>query len=173
MLNAVLFLARYTEAKPVKRTPLRPAYLGATLATLAALLSAQPAAAHVEVRPGVVERGAVAELQVELPELRPGPPPIGLEVEGAGIEVLSTRLLGLAGRESRWLVRLRADGPPGRVPIVLRAGFADGGAVEVDSGLTVVPRAAGEPFPVAGIVAGLLLAAGFAASALFLARRKA
>jgi hypothetical protein len=137
------------------------------------LVLGQPAAAHVDVRPGVVERGAVVELQVELPELRQGPAPVGLEVEGAGIEVLSTRLLGLAGRESRWLVRLRADGPPGRVPIVLRAGFADGRAVEVDSALTVVPPAAGEPFPVAGVVAGVLLATAFAASALFLARRKA
>ena len=127
----------------------------------------------MDVRPGVVERGAVAELRVELPRLRAGPAPVRLEVEGPGIEVLATRLQGLAGAETHWLVRLRAAGPPGRVPIVLRALFADGEAVEVDSALTVVPATAAKPFPVVAIVVGGLLAAAFAASALFLARRKA
>ena len=59
------------------------------------------------------------------------------------------------------------------VPIVLRAIFPDGEAVEVDSALTVVPAAAGEPFPVVGVIVGALLAVGFAAAALLLARRKA
>ena len=127
----------------------------------------------MDVRPGVVEQGVVVELRVELPQLREGPAPERLVVEGAGVEVLSTGLQGRAGPETRWLVRLRAEGPAGRVPIVLRAIFADGRAVEVDSALTVVPAAAGEPFPVAGVVAGALLAVGFAAAALRLARRKA
>jgi hypothetical protein len=140
---------------------------------LSALLLGQPAAAHVDVRPGVVEQGAVAELRVELPQLREGPGPERLVVEGAGIEVLSTGLQERFGPETRWLVRLRAHGPPGRVPIVLRAIFPDGRAVEVDSALTVVPAAADEPFPVAGVIVGVLLAVGFAAAALRLARRKA
>lgn len=128
----------------------------------------------MDVRPGVVEQGAVTEIRVELPQLREGPAPERLVVEGAGIEVLSTGLQGRAGPETRWLVRLQADAPPGRVPIVLRAVFADGRAVEVDSALTVVPAAADEPFPVAAVIVGVLLAVGFAASALLLlARRKA
>ncbi len=127
----------------------------------------------MDVRPGVVEQGTVTELRIELPQLREGRAPERLVVEGAGIEVLSTGLQERAGPETRWLVRLRADAPPGRVPIVLRAVFADGAAVEIDSALTVVPAAAEEPFPVAGVTAGVLLAVAFAVAALLVARRKA
>ena len=115
----------------------------------------------------------MTELRVELPRLREGRGPERLVVEGAGIEVLSTGLQERAGPETRWLVRLRADGPPGRTQIMLRAIFPDGRAVEVDSALTVVPAATDEPFPVAGVIVGGLLAVGFAAAALRLARRKA
>jgi hypothetical protein len=126
----------------------------------------------VDVRPGIVEQGEVTALRIELPQLRPGPAPERLEVAGDGLDVLSTRLDELAGAETRWTVRLRATTPPGRLPVALRAVFADGAAVEVDSALTVVPAPEQAPFPVAAAIAGVGLAAGVAFAALFLARRK-
>jgi hypothetical protein len=153
--------------------PLRAAYAVATVSTLLALLSGQPAFAHVDVRPAILERGAVTELRIELPQLRDGPPPVRLAVEGPGVEVLAARLQGLAGAETRWSVRLRADAPPGRLPVVLRAGFADGASVDVDAVLTVIPAQEGDGFPVAGVVVGAALAVGFAVAALAAARRRA
>jgi hypothetical protein len=132
----------------------------------------QPAAAHVDVRPRLVERGRVAELVVELPRLRPGGPPKRLEVEGAGVEVLSTGLRALVGSETQWDVRLRAEAEPGRVPLVFRAVFADGKSVEVKDALTVVPAAEEGSFPWAAAGAGVALVLGASAGALALARRR-
>ena len=74
----------YTVPKPVNRCPLRAAYVGATLSTLLTLVTAQGAGAHVDVQPRLVEQGESTQLRVELPQLRPGPAPERIEVEGAG-----------------------------------------------------------------------------------------
>ena len=73
------------------------------------------------------------------PRLRPGPAPARIEVEGSGIEVLSTRLQGTKGSETVWTVRVRAEAPPGELPLILRAVYAGGEVVEVSDSLTVVP----------------------------------
>ena len=136
-------------------------------------MSAQPALAHVDVRPTLVEQGSLAELRVELPSLRPGPRPERLELEGRGVEVLAVRMQAISGPETVWTVRLRANGPPGVTPLVLRAVYADGKSVEVDQQLTVVPAPEGAGFPWPGVVVGALLAVAFAGAGLYLARRKA
>jgi hypothetical protein len=138
-----------------------------------ATLSADPASAHIVVRPDLIELGETVELQVELSRLRPGSPPETLELEGAGLEVLSTELEARVGAETRWRARVRATGSPGVVPIVLRAVYADGRSVEVDQSLTVVPESKEAGFPWPAAIAGVLLAVAAAAAALFLARRKA
>ena len=163
----------YTVRKPVKRLSLRHAYAGTTLATLLLALSGEPALAHVNVQPSLVEEGAVTDVRVELPPLQGGRPPSGLEVEGPGIHVLAIRQQANVGSESVWTVRLRADGESGSTPIVLRALYPGGGAVEVDAALTVVPGPEGSGFPWPGVIVGTALAAGFAVVALLVARRKA
>ena len=156
----------YTVRKPVKRWSLRSAYASATLAALIAALSAEPALAHLDIRPSLVEHGVPTEIRVELPQLRPGAPPDKLEV-------LATREQGQVGSDSVWTVRLRANGPPGNVPVVLRALYPDSSSVEVDAALTVVPGPEGSGFPWPGVIVGAALAAGFAVVALLVARRKA
>lgn len=155
----------------MRRSPLRRAYLGATLALLAALACAPQAAAHVDIRPGLVESGSETELRIELPQLRAGGPPRALELEGAGLEVRASRLQATSGPETLWTVRVRVEGPPRSLPIVLRARFADGASVEVDDVLTVVPRT-GASVPWVGVATGGALALGFAVAALVLARRR-
>lgn len=135
-------------------------------------LPADPALAHLELRPGLVEQGAVADIRVELPQLRPGAPPRRLEVEGDGIDVISARLQATVGAETAWTVRLRATADPGAAPLVLRAVYADGQSVEVDQQLTVLPAPETSGFPWTGLVAGAL-AVAIAVAALRLARRKA
>ena len=161
----------------MKRTPLRAAYAAATLATLSALSLAQPALAHVDVQPRLVEQGSEAVLRIELPQLRAGSAPQKLTVEADGVTFLSSNLVGVAGGETRWTARLRigAAVPVGELLLVLRAGFADGESVEVDGGVTVVPPA--EPgksagFPWLGIVAFAGLALAFTTGALLAARRR-
>jgi hypothetical protein len=156
----------------MKRLSLRVAYANVTVATALLGLVAEPALAHLDLRPRIVEQGVVSNVHVELPQLRPGAPPERLEVEGDGVEVLSSRLEDTFDTDTFWLVRLRADADPGVVPLVLRAVYADGESVEVDERLTVVPGPEPSSFPWAGVVAGLLLAVGFAAVSLRLARRK-
>ncbi|MEO5575013.1 MAG: hypothetical protein ABIR67_02770 [Gaiellaceae bacterium] len=147
--------------------------MGATFATLSACLAVEPALAHLDLRPRLVEQGAVVDVRVELPQLRPGGPPRQLELAGPGIEVLSTRLQSTLASETVWSARLRADAAPGVVTLVLTAVYADGRTVEVDEQLTVVVAPPGSGFPWAGVVAGALLAVGFAAVSLYLARRRA
>lgn len=137
------------------------------------LAAAEPARAHVDVRPTLVERGLLADLRVELPPLRPGAAPTGLEVEGPGIEVVAVRMQAPVGQDSVWTVRLRANGDPGVVPLVLRAVYGDGRSVEVDQDLTVVPAAETSGFPWPGVIVGAALAVAFAGVALVVARRKA
>jgi hypothetical protein len=175
--------AGYTSPKPVKWTPLHAACVGATLSTLLALSLAEPALAHVDVQPRLVEQGVATRLRVELPQLRAGPPPVRLEVEGDGVTVLASSLEGIggiSGAETVWSVRVRV-GPsvlPGEVLLVLRAFFTDGKSVEVDGFITVVPPA--EPaahedtgaFPWLWVAVGVTLAVGFAATVLLLARRR-
>lgn len=108
---------------------------------------------------------------VELPRLRPGAPPERLEVEGRELVVLASSLREVAGPETRWNVRLRTESPPGNVPLVLRAVYADGRSVEVEDALTVVP-ADETSFPWAVAISGTLLAVALTVSALFLVRRK-
>jgi len=162
----------YTVRKPVNRCPLRAAYVGATLSTLLALVTAESARAHVDVQPRLVEQGVITQLRVELPRLRPGPAPQRIEVEGAGIHVLSTRLQGRKESETVWSVRVRADGPAGQLPLILRAVYPGGEAVEVNNSLTVVPAAEASSFPWAIVVGGTLLALVLALVLLRLARRR-
>jgi hypothetical protein len=155
---------------------LQAAYVGATLYAILSLVTAQGAWAHVDVQPRLVVQGATTLLRVELPQLRPGPRPTRLEVEGEGIEVLSTRLRGRAGSETIWSARVRTDASPGPVPLLLRAVYADGKSVEVHDKLTVVPPAASSSSSSSllwiGAVGGSLLAVALAFAVLRLARRR-
>ena len=158
----------------MKRSPLRAAYAGATLSTLLALLLTEPALAHVDVRPRLVEQGVATTLRIELPRLRPGPAPVRVEVEGDGVTVLTSTLGGPVRGETVWNGQVRVDAEPGVLPVVLRAVYADGNSVEVDATLTVVPAEQEEsdfPWPVA--IVGVLLALSLAGGLLAVARRRA
>ena len=157
----------------MKRWSLRAAYANVTLAALLLALPVEPAYAHLDLRPRLVVQGALTDVRVELPQLRPGAPPTRLELEGEGIEVSSADLQGTLGAETLWSVRLRATAEPGVVPLVLRAVYGDGQSVEVDQQLTVVPAPESSSFPWAGVVAGAFLAVAFGAVSLHLARSKA
>ena len=135
----------------------------------------EPAYAHVDVRPGVVEAGRAIDLLVELPLLRPGSNPVALEVEGEGLEVRSTRLVDATGGETVWTARIRVDSDPGQLRIVLRAVYADGRSVEVDQVLIVLPgeEKVEDGFPWVAVVVGMTAAMALAAAALLLARRRA
>ena len=170
---AVWVLAMYTVRKPVKRLSLRTAYASATLAALLTALSAEPALAHLVIQPTLLEQGVVTDVSIELPQLRPGSAPRRLDVEGMGVDVISSALQGTSGTDTLWNVRLRATADPGVAPIVLRAVYADGKAVEVDQQLTVAPAAEQSSFPWFGVVVGVLLAVAVAVFSLRLARRKA
>ncbi len=170
------FLAVYISLKPVKRTPLRLAYAGITLTALLALLPTERALGHVDLRPRLVESGVDTVLRIELPQLRAGPPPVRLEVDGDGVAVLASSLEGIADAETRWRVRLRVSPSvaPGELLLVLRGLFADGESVEVDGAIVVVPPAAASSgtFPWLELGAGVALALAFAAGGLLLACRR-
>ena len=136
-------------------------------------MSPEPTRAHVDVRPRLVEQGAVVDLVVELPRIVPGPELVRLELEGDGIEVLSTRPTGSLGADALWSARLRVDAPPGRLVLRLRPVYADGDAAEFEQVLTVVPAEEASPFPWAPAVAGAAVALGVAAAALVVVRRRA
>jgi len=142
-----------------------------------ALLLTEPALAHVDVRPRLVELGSATALRVELPRLRAGDAPVRLEVAGDGVTQLAGELHRVVGGETRWNVRIRVSrsAPQGEVPLVLRALFADGESVEVDSSIVVVPPAEepGDGFPWVGVSIGVALALSLALGALVLARRRA
>lgn len=129
----------------------------------------------MDVQPGVVEQGTVAELRIELPRLRPGEPPRRLELRGAGVQLVDSRLLASSGPESRWLAHIRVSAPPGALSLTLRAVFADGEVVEIDHPLTVVPASQEESggFPWPGVLLAVALAVVLAVALRRLARRKA
>ena len=118
------------------------------------------ASAHVEVVPGVVAAGESTLLRIELPLLRPGPPPEEVAVLGRGVEQLSVVAAGRAGDETRWRAQVRVDAEPGPVTLVLRARFPDGRTVDVRQAVTVVPSRGDD-----GGNAPLLATAAFAALA--------
>lgn len=138
------------------------------VAVLAALSLPAGATAHVDVRPGLLESGEQVELRIELPELRPGEPPAGLEVLGPGVRQLSSQADGRRGQETRWRVRVAVDAAPGLTELTLRASFADGSVVDVERAVTVVPASeSGGGTPLAAFVAAglglvVLLAAAVA-----------
>jgi hypothetical protein len=162
----------------MNRTSLRRIYASTTVLVLLGLLLTQPALAHVDVQPRLVELGKVTDLRIELPQLRAGAPPERLEVEGEGITVLESKLDEVVGAETRWSVRLRVspDVRPGEQLLVLRGLFADGESVEVDGTIVVVPAAAEEEssgtFPWVGVTVGVTIALALGVSALLLARRR-
>lgn len=160
----------------MQRAPLRAAYAAATVSTLLALLPTEPALGHVDVRPRIVEQGKEAVLRIELPQLRPGAPPIELELVGDGFELLASHRREVSGAETRWSVRLHVDvtAPSGELPLVLRALFADGKSVEVDSSVVVVaPRArAGRSFPWLPVVGAVAIALVAAAAVVIRSRRR-
>jgi hypothetical protein len=135
-------------------------------------MSAEPAAAHVDVRPDLVERGDVVDVRIELPLITPGPELVRLEIEGDGIEVMSTRKLDLPGPESHWSARVRVDAPVGRAPFVLRPFYADGDSVEFRQAFTVVPPEDADSFPLGAVLVGAAVAVGLAVAGLGLARRR-
>ena len=108
---------------------------------LLGLLLTEPAQAHVDVQPRLVQLGTATDLRIELPQLRAGAPPERLEVEGEGVTVLASKLEEVIGAETRWNVRLRVSPTvrPGEQLLVLRGLFADGESVEVDGTIVVVP----------------------------------
>jgi hypothetical protein len=168
-----VFLAGYTGPKPVKRWSLRAAYVGATLSTVLATLPVEPARAHLDVRPGIVQAGAAVDLLVELPRLRPGPRPVGLEIEAAGLQVLSTRLVDAVGADTLWTARVRVDSQPGTLLVVLRAVYADGRSVEVDDSLVVLGDEEGSGFAWWLVALAAAAAVGLGALVLVVARRRA
>ena len=127
-------------------------------------------------QPRLVEQGAATQLRVELPQLRAGPPPVRLEVEGEGITLLSSKPQRIAGVETVWSVRILVSLSvlPGEVPLMLRAVFADGTSVEVNGAITVVPPAeeAAGSFPWPWLAVGVTFAVALAVSVLVLARRR-
>lgn len=131
--------------------------------------------AHVSVSPGLLETGREATLQIELPELRPGPPPTALDVFGPGIRTLESTSVGRLGEESRWRVRVRVLAEPEPLALSLRAGYEDGRSVTVRQTVTVLPAsaAAESARPVlAAAAAGLALVAMLAAMIVLRRRRR-
>jgi len=142
------------------------------VAVLAALLAAGEAAAHVDVRPGLLESGTEVELLVELPELRPGEPPTALSVGGDDVRQLSSRPAGRAGQETQWSVRIAIDAPPGPAELLLTASFADGEVVEVRRAVTIVPATADDDAtPFAAFAAAAVALAALVGAAIVLRRR--
>jgi len=141
------------------------------VAALATLLVPATAAAHLEITPGLLTSGREVELEVELPELRPGDPPTSLAVAGDGVRQLRSRAAGMFGRETRWAVRVDVTAPPGPIELILRAGFADGSTVEVRRVLTVVPARRDEGgLPLAAAAFAALGLVGLVAVAVLLHR---
>ena len=141
------------------------------VAVIASLLLPVAAPAHLEISPGLLESGRDVDLEIELPELRPGGPPTSLGVSGDGVRQLESRAAGTRGPETRWEVRVHVSAAPGPTELVLRAGFADGSTVEVRRVVTVVPaRGDGDGLPVPAAALAALGLAGLVAAAVILRR---
>ena len=139
----------------------------------AALALAATAAAHLDVRPRVLESGSETTLLIELPQLRRDLVPTGLDVSANGLEQLSSRLLSRAGLESRWRVRVRVSAPSGPLVVSLRARFDDGPHV-ITQTLTVVPgREESSSWMMVAVATAALGAAALAGLLLLRRRRSA
>jgi hypothetical protein len=132
------------------------------VAVLSALLLPAVALAHVNVRPTLLVAGNETLLRIELPDLRPGRQPTGLDVSGPGVHQLSSEPSGLFGLESRFRVGLKVETEPGPLALLLLVRYADGQTVRIRQTLTVVPPDATRP----DHGAPLLLWAGIAAAVL-------
>jgi hypothetical protein len=140
------------------------------VAVLIALFLPVSALAHVNVRPTLLVSGRETLLRVELPDLRVGRPPTGLDVSGPGLRQLSSSAPGFLGQESRFRVRVRVETAPGPLPLLLLVRYGDGQTVRIGQTLTVVPPDAvgdsGTPVLLwVGIGAGVLVAGGVGALA--------
>ncbi len=111
------------------------------VAVAAGLVLTPTAAAHVSVLPSLLPSGREVVLRIELPGLRPGFEPTGLDVTGDGISTLTTAQSGRIGEESRWRVRVDVATPPGPLELLLVARYADGRSITVRQTVTVVPPA--------------------------------
>ncbi|HXH89537.1 MAG TPA: hypothetical protein VNI55_13145 [Gaiellaceae bacterium] len=145
-----------------------------SFAVLLALFLPAAAAAHVSVRPALLESGEEVLLRIELPGLRPGQDPSALAVSGPGVRAISSERSGRVGEESRWRVLVDVRTPPGPLPLLLVARYPDGRSVSVRQTLTVLPSETaeqGKP-PVLALLLGLvgLVAAAVAALAVRRAR---
>ena len=143
------------------------------VAVLLPLLVPAVAAAHVDVRPGLLEAGQELELLVELPELRPGDPPTALDVRGPAVEQIASRAAGRNGVETQWRVRVSVVAEPGSSELLLLASFADGEVVEVTRAVTIVPPAGDDGVPVAAVVAAAVALLALLGAAVVLRRRTA
>ena len=99
------------------------------VAVLSALLLPAAALAHVNVRPTLLVAGNETLLRIELPDLRPGRQPTGLDVSGPGVRQLSSEPSGLFGLESRFRVGVKVEAEPGPLPLLLLVRYADGQTV--------------------------------------------
>jgi hypothetical protein len=141
------------------------------VAVVACLLLPAAAAAHLVIEPGLLEAGRDVDLQIEVPELRPGEPPTSLTVSGDGVRQVRSSAVGTFGRETRWEVRVHVAAAPGPTELLLTAGFADGSTVEVRRTVTVVPaRSDDDGLPVAAAAFAALGLAGLVVVAVLLRR---
>ena len=141
------------------------------VAVVACLLLPAAAAAHLVIEPGLLEAGRDVDLQIEVPELRPGEPPTSLAVSGDGVRQLRSSAAGTFGRETRWEVRVHVDAAPGPTELLITAGFEDGSTVEVRRTVTVVPpRDDDDGLPVAAAAFATLGLAALVAVAVILRR---
>jgi hypothetical protein len=141
------------------------------VAVVAALLLPVAVPAHLVIEPGLLESGRDVDLQIEVPELRPGEPPTSLAVSGDGVRQLRSSHVGTFGRETRWDVRVHVGAAPGPTELLLTAGFEDGSTVEVRRRVTVVPaRSDDDGLPVAAAAVAALGLAGLVALAVLLRR---
>ena len=141
------------------------------VAVVTALALPVAAAAHLVIEPGLLEAGRDVELQIEVPDLRPGEPPTSLSVSGDGVRQLRSSAAGTFGRETRWEVRVHVDAAPGPTELLITAGFEDGSTVEVRRTVTVVPpRDDDDGLPVAAAAFAALGLAALVAVAVILRR---
>ncbi len=141
------------------------------VAVVTALLLPVAAAAHLVIEPGLLPSGQDVDLQIEVPELRPGAAPTSLTVSGAGVSQLRSSAVGSVGRETRWEVRVHVAAAPGPTELLLQAGFPDGSTVEVRRVVTVVPASSeGDGLPVGAAAFAALALVGLVAAAVILRR---
>lgn len=130
------------------------------------------AAGHLNLEPRLVEQGQATDLVIDLPRLQDGAPPVTLAVEAEALEMLASRFRETVGGDTRFDVRVRVDGRPGILDLVLRARYADGSSVDIDERLTVLPGTSEDPFPWVAVIVAAGLALALAATTIHLGRRQ-